>query len=167
MSVDEYQSTFRNERFHDGPGRARTVPLREKMINVRQHRLILNQPFAKQAGDEFTGEIIGGRPQSTGGDDQAGTTQGFADRALNLIPGIGHRHLPGNDVAQISQTAAKPLLMRVQDKSQHEFAAGVNKFDVHAGSFRRGPDAGKPPVQVFGGAFGLGLRASALKVPIR
>jgi hypothetical protein len=32
--------------------------------------------------------------------------------------------------------AAEPLLVRVQHAAQHQFAAGVEKFDVHPAQFR-------------------------------
>jgi hypothetical protein len=44
---------------------------------------------------------------------------------------IGNGHLPRHAVAEISEPAAQPLLIRVQDAAQHEFAAGVDNFDAH------------------------------------
>jgi len=40
-------------------------------------------------------------------------------------------------LAKIGKAATEPLLMRVEDTTQHQFAASVDKFDVHARSLGR------------------------------
>jgi hypothetical protein len=61
--------------------------------------------------------------------------------------------------------AAEPLLVRVQHATQHQFAAGVEKFDVHPPQFR--VSSGRWQVRPALHFFGLGLRTSTVKVPSR
>ena len=51
---------------------------------------------------------------------------------LNIGAGVGDRDLPRHPIAVVGELAANPLLMRVEHVAQHQFAAGVDEFDVHA-----------------------------------
>ena len=52
---------------------------------------------------------------------------------LNNLTFIGNRKLTIDHKSEMGQLAAKPLLMRIQNSAQHQFAAGVNDFDFHGG----------------------------------
>jgi hypothetical protein len=66
---------------------------------------------------------------------------------------VRHGDLPRDVVAEVGEAAAKPLLVRVQNAAQQKFAAGVDEFDVHAGSFGLETPAGKSRAQIiFSGA---------------
>jgi len=39
-------------------------------------------------------------------------------------------------MAEVGEPAAKPLLMRVQHATEHQFTARVDEFDFHAGKFQ-------------------------------
>jgi hypothetical protein len=67
---------------------------------------------------------------------------------LDFLPFVRDRHLSRDDVAEVGEPAAKPLLVRVQDAAQHEFAAGVDEFNVHARSFGRVQAAGKSMLKI-------------------
>jgi len=65
-----------------------------------------------------------------------------------LAAGIGHGHLPRDDVAKVGETAAKPMLVRVQNPTQHQFAASIHEFNIHMGSFERVQAAGKSTLKI-------------------
>jgi hypothetical protein len=48
---------------------------------------------------------------------------------------VGNRGLARDDQSEIGQLTGKPLLMRVQNAAQHQFAAGIDEFDFHSGYF--------------------------------
>ena len=59
-------------------------------------------------------------------------TEGVADATLlDIGGGIGNCNLARNNIAQIRQLPAEPLLMRIQHPAQHQLAAGIDEFDVH------------------------------------
>jgi len=55
---------------------------------------------------------------------------------LDVVRRVRHGHLACHDITEIREVAAEPLLVRVQHAAQHQFAAGVEKFDVHPAQFR-------------------------------
>jgi hypothetical protein len=50
---------------------------------------------------------------------------------LNVGRRVRHGNLARYKVTEIREVAAEPLLVRVQHASKHQFAAGVEQFDVH------------------------------------
>ena len=52
-------------------------------------------------------------------------------RLLNGRRAIINSHLAADHIATVCQLAANPLLMGVEDAAQHQFASGVNEFDLH------------------------------------
>ena len=87
----------------------------EKFFYVRLYRQILHQFFAEQFRDEFARDVIGGRAEAAGGNDEIRATEGFAHGVLDFATGVGDGHLPRDDVAEVGESAAKPLLMRIED----------------------------------------------------
>jgi hypothetical protein len=146
--VHKNQRAFGNKCFHGRFRRARTTAFGEKFFDVRQHLRIRDQLFAEQFRDEVTREVIRSRAESAGRDHQIRTTQSFAHGLLDLAAGIGHGDLPRDNVAEVGEAPAKPLLVRVQDAAQHQFAAGIHEFNIHLGSFERVQAAGKSALKI-------------------
>ena len=100
---------------------------------MRQNVIVRDQFFAKQFGDKFACDVIGGRAESAGSDDEVGAAQRLAHGVLDSAAGVRDCYLPRNDVTKIREPATKPLLVRVQDATQHQFTAGIDDFDIHGG----------------------------------
>ena len=49
----------------------------------------------------------------------------------NIFSAIADSELAADDVSAIGELAAEPLLVRVEDEPEHEFAAGVDDFNDH------------------------------------
>ena len=130
-------------------GRPKT-PLGETIFDVREDFRFLNQFFPEQFRDQLAGEIVGSRTKAAGGDDQIRAAQRFAHGLLDFVSRVRDRHLSRDDVAEVRQPAAEPLLMRVQHASQHQFAAGVDDFNVHGReeTFTSGPFFLWPPTSL-------------------
>ena len=99
--------------------------------------------------NQIARQIVGSRAEAAGGDDQIRAAQRFANGGLDVVRRVRHGHLAGHDITEIGEAAAEPLLVRVEHATEHQFAAGVEQFDVHPREFPRRDDAW----QVF--AFGI------------
>ena len=105
--------------------------LSKKLPDVRQHRRVLPQLLPEQLRHQIPRQVIRGRAQAAGRDDEVGARERLADGLLDVAAGIRHRDLPGDDVAQVRQLAAEPLLVGIEHAPQHQLAAGVDEFDNH------------------------------------
>ena len=103
-----------------------------------EHRLVQPQFFAEQLRNQLAGDVVGGRAEAAGGDDEVGAARRLANGGLDVRRRVRHGHLAGHDITQVSQAAAKPLLVRVEHAAEHQFAAGVDEFDVHPPQFQAG-----------------------------
>ena len=64
---------------------------------------------------------------------QSARAESFGDGLLNGRGGVGNRNLTLHGVTGVGQLPANPLLMGIQDSTQHELAAGGDDLDVHWG----------------------------------
>ena len=95
-------------------------------------RRIFVQFFAEQLSDKIAGDVIRGWAKTAGGDDKVGARQRFPRGLLDIGAGVRDRDLPGDDITEVGEAAAKPLLMRVENTPEHEFTAGVDDLTGEA-----------------------------------
>ena len=140
VRIGQHHGAFGHERLDFVVFRHRQVARRETFLMWSSTAVIQPQFFAEQLRNQIAREVVGGRAEAAGGDDQVRAAQRFTDGGLDVVRRVRHGHLAGHDVTEISQAAAKPLLVRVEHAAEHQFAAGVDEFDVHAapvsGGFR-------------------------------
>ena len=100
---------------------------------------------AEQLGDQIAREVVGSRAESAGDEDDVRAAKTFANGLLDGGAFIGDGDLAGDSVTGVGELAAEPLLMRVEDEAEHQFAAGIDDFNVQGrkcaigmGRFQRG-----------------------------
>ena len=81
------------------------------LVDAKSGRL--NRAWLESLGDDLARAVVTGGPQPAGRDHQISMPQCFANRLLNGVARIRHRHLPGDHMAEVGQPAAQPLLVRV------------------------------------------------------
>ncbi|MCZ7641197.1 MAG: hypothetical protein M5U12_37195 [Verrucomicrobia bacterium] len=114
-------------------------------LKGRQDGRVFPQGPAEEFGDGVSREVIRGRAQAAGGDDQVGPSQRVTHGLLNGGRAIRDGHLALDHVAGIGKLAAEPLLVGVQDAAQHQFAPRIEDLEVQGGGSVRGTRAeGKP-----------------------
>ena len=79
----------------------------------------------------FLAQIIHGRPQPTGGDDNIRTVRRDAQCLQDPVPVVPDRGMPKNINAQEGQLPGQILGVRIGDLSQKQFAADSYYFCVH------------------------------------
>src|SRR5262249_42867451 len=93
------------------------------------------ESFAQHLCYQVTGEIIGSRAESTRSNDQICSRERFACCLLDLSSGVGDGYLAGDIIAEVSEAAAEPLLVCVENATQQKLAASIDEFNGHG---RRG-----------------------------
>ena len=100
------------------------------MPDVRQHVRVRRQRAAEHLGDEVARDVVRSRPQSACCQHQISAGEGLARGGLDGCGVIRDADLPGDFVAAIGQLAANPLLVRIENAPQKQFAAGVDEFNT-------------------------------------
>lgn len=85
----------------------------------------------KEFGDQVPGAIVRSWAQATSGYDEIGARHRVTNCRLYGGGGVIDCDLARDSVSPLRKLAAEPLLMRVEDVTEHQFASGVDDFDVH------------------------------------
>ena len=131
MRIVQHHGPFRNQGLHLDAFRHIPLPALEETPDMCQHRRVFPQRLPQQLRYQIPRQVIRSRAQAAGRDNQIGTRKRLPDGLLDVTARIRHRDLPGDDVAEVGEPAAEPLLVRVEDAPEHQLAAGVDDFDVH------------------------------------
>src|SRR5688572_1778245 len=102
------------------------------MRDARQHFFIAVQFHAQQSGNEVTRQIITRWSKATGDDDEIRAPERFMHRGLHRNALVRDGELPRHRVAEVRELTTKPLLVCVQHAPEHQFAANVDDFNLHA-----------------------------------
>ena len=98
---------------------------------MHEHHLVAHQFFTEHLRNQIPRDVVGSRPESAGDNHQLRPGQRLAHRLLDVVRSVRHGHLARDDGAAIGEAAADPLLVRVQNAAEQQFAAGVDEFNVH------------------------------------
>ena len=132
VGVHQDERVTRHLRLDLGALRHGAFPRSEEVGDAPEHLVIPDQFHAKQGGDKVARAVVAGGSESTGDDDQISAGQGFAHRFLDRRGFVRNGGLTGHGVAKIGELAAEPLLVGVEHAAQHQLAAGVDDFNLHA-----------------------------------
>ena len=130
--VGKHGRPLRDKRLNSCSRRHGAFAHGEKAFHRREHGRVFHQFPAQNFGNQIPSQVVGGRSQTARGDHQVGARERLTDSLSNFLAAIGNRDLPRDGESQVGQTPANPLLMRVQDPTEHQFGASVDKFDVHS-----------------------------------
>jgi hypothetical protein len=100
-------------------------------LNLCQNGFVLVQSASEQLRDHVAGTIIARRAQPSGGDDKVRRLESFGQNGADFRRGVIDGNLPVDQVAVVGQLSAKPLLMRIQDATQHQLGSRVNNENRH------------------------------------
>ena len=89
------------------------------MLYLRDDCRVFFELSAEQLRDRFPRQVVRGRSQSSGGDDQIGARKRFANRLCDVRRGICDGDLASNQVAPVRELTANPLLMGIQNAALH------------------------------------------------
>ena len=113
VGVVQHERTLGHHRLHARAGGHGALALGEERLDVRDDGWVFVQRASEQSGDAVARDVVGGRPQPAGGDDEVRAAQRLAHGLLNVVRRVRDRDLPRDDVAEVCELAAEPLLMSV------------------------------------------------------
>ena len=129
--VLENGCAFRDHGLDASAGGDGTLAAAKKAFDAGEDLWILTERALEESGDEVASAVVGSGAETTGRDDEISPGNGIADGGLNCGGGVVDGDLASDSVAALRKLATKPLLMGVEDVPKHQFAAGVDDFDVH------------------------------------
>src|SRR4029077_20979384 len=83
-------------------------------------------------GQNFTGQVVLGWPQTSGGDNQISPVGCDTEGRYVLIKVIGQRGMKSNGEAMSKKLPAQPLAVGIQVTARGEFGADGDDFDFHS-----------------------------------
>ena len=104
--------------------------------DLRLHLLVEDQLAAGEAGDDLGREVVGGRPQAAGGDDQVQPLRGAeAQRRLEVLGAVADEEDVGDLDAQLREALGDPGPVAVGDPTGQHLGPGDDDAGPHR--FRR------------------------------
>ena len=98
------------------------------------------QRQAEQFGGDLAGDVVAGRPEPAGDDDDVAPRDGLEQGQPDFLA-VRDADLPLDAQSELKQLAAQPVGMGVERLPEQELGAGVDQVDAHGEFETRGPGA--------------------------
>ena len=119
MGVWQNNSIIRNQSLNFDAFRRLAFTLLEEVQNIGKNHWVLLQRSPEQLRDDVAGAIVAGWAKAACGDDQVGRGERLGNRITDRLRGVVYGDLATDEITVISELAAKPLLVRVEDATKH------------------------------------------------
>ncbi len=102
-------------------------------IQGGEHGVVGGEGPVEQFGGDVAGEVIGGRPEAAGDDDDFRALAKRVEQRVADGGAVGHADLTVNAQAEVEKFLSEEGEVGVGDVAEEELGAGVDDFDFQAG----------------------------------
>ncbi len=106
--------------------------------------------FAEGGGDRFAGEVVVGRAEAAGHDDEVGAVEGALEGVDDAVEVVAHDGLEVEVDAEGGQARGEPGGVGVDDLAEQDFGAYGDDLGLHVGKGRGSEVAGQAGTRVEG-----------------
>ncbi len=138
VRIWQHDRPFGNLRLHACPKWHGALSRKKILFDVPNNGGVFMKFFPKQSSNEIARNVVRGGAKAASGDDEVRSGQRFTHDRFDITASVSHGDLTRHDVTEVREPPAEPLLMRIEHATEHEFAARVDKFDIHGQSLERG-----------------------------